>query len=167
MRKVTFENIVKAIVHEAGLKNPKAESKQFKPEELRIETDDTYEVKYDDITLTIEYNSTDTDKVRANNKNITYPVNDRMVSIFLKDETDKNFIIERDFFVSEYKKENGYRLHFSTYVRVKTPKGVKRVLSRANQVVWIDNFNKDWTETKSMLHTHRSSNTIFKIVNGL
>tara|TARA_R100000329_G_C7573895_1_gene203183 strand:- start:223 stop:726 length:504 start_codon:yes stop_codon:yes gene_type:complete len=165
MRKKTFDQIVKALVFEANKTNSKVEFKQFKPEELRIETDDTYELKYDDIKATIEYNSTDTDKVRANRKSIDYPVKDRMVSIFVTDHTDGDFVIKRDFFVTEYKNDNGsYKLHFSTYVRVETPKGTKRVLSRANQVIYIYEDNKDWTETRTMFN--RTSKSIFNIVNG-
>ena len=165
MRKNTFDQIVKALVHEANKKYSEVEFKQFKPEELRIETDDTYELKYDDITVSIEYNSTDTEKVRANRKNINFPVQDRMVSIFTTDHTDGDFVIKRDFFVTEYKNDNGsYKLHFSTYVRVETPKGTKRVLSGANQVIWIDEDNKDWTKSNSMFHT--TSKSIFRIVNG-
>lgn len=167
MRKKTFDQIVKALVFEANQTNSEVEWKQFKPEELRIETDDTYELKYDDITVSIEYNSTDTDKVRANNKSINYPVQDRMVSIFTTDHSDGDFVIKRDFYVTEYKNDNGsYKLHFSTYVRVETPKGTKRVLSRANQVIWIDEDNKDWTDSRTMFQFNRTSKSIFRIVNG-
>jgi len=165
MRKKTFDQIVKALVHEANKKCSEVEFKQFKPEELRIETDDTYELKYDDITVSIEYNSTDTEKVRANRKNINFPVQDRMVSIFTTDHTDGDFVIKRDFFITETQNDNeSYKLHFSTYVRVETPKGTKRVLSRANQVIWIDEDNTDWTTTRAMFHT--TSKSIFRIVNG-
>lgn len=168
MRKSTFDKIVKALVHEANKGYSKVEFKQFKPEELRVPTDDTYELKYDDITLSIEYNSTDTDKVRANRKSINYPVKERMASIFTTDHSDGDFVIKREFFITEYNDANdgSTRLQFSTYVRVDTPKGTKRVLSGANQRVWIHDSNRNWTESSSMLNIHRTSKSIFRIVNG-
>lgn len=166
MRKKTFDRIVEALVYEANANYSKVGFKQFKPDELRIETDDTYELKYGDTTLTVEYNQTDTDKVRANRKSITYPVNSRMVFITTKDVSDKDFVVNREFFISEYKLDDnkGYRIHFSSYVNVDTPKGKKRVLSKANQVLWIDNGSSAFTETKTMFH--RTSMSIWKIING-
>lgn len=166
MRKKTFDRIVEALVYEAKDNYSKVEFKQFHPDELRIETDDTYELKYGNTTLTVEYNQTDTDKVRTNRKSFLYPLSNRIVSIFLTDNTDGNFVIKREFFISEYKLDNdkGYRLHFSSYVFVETPQGTKRVLTNANQVVWIDNGIRTFTETKTMLH--RTSISIWKIING-
>lgn len=166
MRKKTFDRIVEALVYEAKANYSKVGFKQFKPDELRIETDDTYELKYGDTTVSVEYNQTDTDKVRANRKSITLPLSSRMVSIWVTDNSDTDFVIKREFFISEYKLDDnkGYRLHFSSYVFVDTPKGTKRVLTNANQVLWIDNGTSSFTETRTMFH--RTSMSIWKIING-
>ena len=166
MRKKTFDRIVEALVYEANANYSKVEFKQFKPDELRIETDDTYELKYGDTTVSVEYNQTDIDKVRANRKSITLPLSSRMVSIFVTDNSNKDFVINKEFFITENKLDNnkGYRMHFSTYINVDTPTGRKRILSNANQVLWINNGTSSFTETKTMFH--RTSISIWKIING-
>ena len=143
MRKKTFEALVEDLrigssdtEHDGSLRFGK-----LLPEVLRVPTDDTYKIKFNDIEISIEYNQTDTDKVYAGKKTTTYAVKDRMASIFVEDKTDKDFPIKRRFHVYEIREGNNSasRLHFSSYITVSNGKKTKHILAGANQVLWINN----------------------------
>lgn len=143
MRKKTFEALVEDLSSSSqSVSERKSWSfSKFKPEALRVPTDDTYEINFDDYKISIEYNQTDQDKVLANRKNIFYPVKNRMASIYVDDNTDKDFPIKRRFHVYEIMEENSSvsRLHFSSYISVYNGETTKHVLANANQVLWFNN----------------------------
>tara|TARA_Y100000004_G_scaffold166731_1_gene198664 strand:+ start:1096 stop:1581 length:486 start_codon:yes stop_codon:yes gene_type:complete len=142
MKKKTFEALVDDL--RSGSQDTEHNGSwsfgKFLPEALRVPTDDTYKIKFNDIEITIEYNQTDTDKVNAGRKTTTYAVKDRMASIYVEDKTDKEFPISRRFHVYEIREDNNSvsRLHFSSYINVSNGKRTKHILSGANQVLWIN-----------------------------